>query len=191
MEGLFSSKELVRRDIEQVYKGLYIDAFTSLEQSIETLFIGLLVGNIAPNSNQVRPKVMFDSYQTARSVVYAGRPYVDWLPYEKTEDRAKIFFRGGKPFSCLSKQQISKHQLSDRQKLQRLQYVRNAIAHKSKYSVRVFENKVIDGRPINYSYEKRPAGFMRVTYRNNPAQTWYELFVSEMVDVLRTIAEFR
>ncbi len=44
MEKLLTTGAVVRRDIEQVYAGLYLEAITSLERLIENLFIGLLVG---------------------------------------------------------------------------------------------------------------------------------------------------
>jgi len=44
METLLGKGIIVRRDIEQIYNGLYLDAVCSFERFIEGLFIGLLVG---------------------------------------------------------------------------------------------------------------------------------------------------
>jgi hypothetical protein len=46
MERLLSEGAIVRRDIEKVYKGLYLDAITSFEGLVEELFLGLLVGRL-------------------------------------------------------------------------------------------------------------------------------------------------
>ena len=55
-ESLMSSHMLVRRDIEQIYKGLWLDAVCSFEQFIEQLFIGLLVGSLFHPSRDTAEK---------------------------------------------------------------------------------------------------------------------------------------
>jgi hypothetical protein len=50
MEKLFSKGAIVRRDIERVYEGLYLDTITSLENLIERLFLGLLTRRLFHNS---------------------------------------------------------------------------------------------------------------------------------------------
>jgi hypothetical protein len=64
MEKLLTTGAIVRSDIEQVYAGLYLEAITSLERLIENLFIGLLVGRIAPSSSEIVPRVSFKSDHT-------------------------------------------------------------------------------------------------------------------------------
>lgn len=134
IEYLFSKDQIVRRDVEQVYSGLYIEAITSLETYIENLFLGLLVGQIIHNSNKVIPRISFKSHIVARDVVYGGRQYVDWFPYYRTEDRANAFFRNGFPFTFLDK--------ADKGVIENIFYVRNAIAHKSNYSLKKLKKKL-------------------------------------------------
>ena len=46
MERLLSTNDIVTRDINQVYAGLYLDAVASFERLIEELFIGLASGRL-------------------------------------------------------------------------------------------------------------------------------------------------
>ncbi len=174
MEGLLSGRIIVRRDIEQVYAGLYLEAITSLEDLVENLFIGLLVGRIVHGSPRVVSRVSFQSDLVARDVVLGGRQYVDWFPYHYTERRAKAFFRNGLPFTQL--------QARDKTQIERLLYVRNAIAHKSSHAKRMFEQVVIGSLPLT-PREKTPTGFLRSTFRAAPTQTRYENLVAEMAQL--------
>lgn len=172
METLFSSGAIVRRDIEQVYAGLYMNAITSLEHVIENLFIGLLVGSLTARTTAIVPRVTFRSNSVARDVVFGGQNYVDWFPYDRTVKRAKAFFRAGMPFTSLTS--------SDKHILERLLYIRNAIAHPSSHAKHMFEEKVIGTLPLT-TREKTPMGFLRSPFRIAPYQTRYETVISEMV----------
>lgn len=174
MEWLLTEGTIVRRDIEQVYAGLYLEAVTSLERLIEDLFIGLLAGRIDRHSLGIVPRVSFKSDLVAREVVLAGRHYVDWLPYNYMEERAKAFFRNGLPFARLGK--------PDKLQIENLLCIRNAIAHKSRYSQRRFEQTIIGVLPLQ-PRERTPAGFLRSVFRIAPIQTRYENLVRQMAEV--------
>ncbi len=107
MEMLLKGRVIVRRDLEQFYEGLFMSSMTYLENWIENLFIGLLVGKIKHHSSSVVPRVSFNSDRIAGEITFGGRRYLDWLPYQKfTVKRAKAFFRNGLPFTNLDKRDI-------------------------------------------------------------------------------------
>jgi hypothetical protein len=178
MEALLSSGVINRRDIEQVYSGLYMKGITSFEYVIEALFLGLLAGRYAPASAAIVPRVDFVSDVVAREVVFSGRNFVDWFPYDFTEKRAKAFFRAGRPFTYFDG--------VEKKTLENLLYIRNAIAHPSQHAKRKFEEKVIGTLPLT-AREKSPAGFLRSPFRVAPLQTRYENSVSEMVGLARKL----
>lgn len=180
MEFLLDEGRLVRRDIEQVYAGLYLDAITSFEHFIEHLFIGLIVQSIIPASLKIIPRITFKSYGVACDVVFGGKNYVDWLPYTYTEKRAKVFFRNGFPFTQLEK--------IDKNRLEQIMYIRNAIAHKSKYSLEKFEKEVIGSLPLN-PRERTPTGFLRSIFRITPRQTRFENLVGDMAEISRKLCK--
>lgn len=177
IEQLARHRRLVRRDVEQVYSGLFLDAVTSFERHIERLFVGMLVRAIHTN-NTVTPRVQIRSHKVAREVLKGSQRYVDWLPFHYTEKRAEAFFRGGRPFTQLTDQ--------DKKQLQHLMWVRNAIAHKSAHAQRVFLQNVVSNAPIPQR-EKTPAGYLRSVFRIAPRQTQYEALIGDMVAVSRRL----
>mgnify|MGYP001568086396 CR=1 FL=1 len=178
-ENLFASKKIKRHDVEQVYVGLYLDAVVSFERFIETLFIGYLVGRIRPSSKRIVPRISFSSEKVARDVVFGGQNYVDWFPYRYTEKRAVAFYRNGLPFTGL--------QDADKKAIERLLTIRNAIAHRSSYSMRTFEKNVIGSLPLT-GRERSPAGYLRSIFRITPDQTRYENLVAEMAGIAQKLA---
>lgn len=172
MEKLLIAGSIVRRDMDLVYEGLYLDSITSFESMIENLFIGLLSGRTICGSPSVVPRITFSSNRVARDIVFGGKNYVDWIPYHHTEKRAKAFFRNGMPFTRLIK--------SDKGKIENLLYIRNAIAHKSSYSKHKFEREVIGSLPL-ITRERTPAGFLRSRFRISPVQTRYENLMTDMI----------
>jgi len=179
MEALLKSGVIVRRDIEQVYEGLFMSSITSLENWLENLFIGLMVGKITYRSCSVVPRVSFNSDRIARDVTFGERSYLDWLPYKKyTVKRAKAFFRNGAPFTNLDN--------NDMKKLEVLYIIRNAIAHKSQHSLSLFEREVIGSISITLQ-ERKPAGYLRGIFRITPSQTRYENLIAEMVSTVNKI----
>src|SRR5688572_26488899 len=102
-EELFVNGDLVRRDIEIVYSGLYMEAITSFERFIEELFMSLLCNRVAHSSKRVKTRVTFESIDLVRAMLVGERSYIDWLPYHYTIKRAKAYFKNGLPFIGLDK----------------------------------------------------------------------------------------
>lgn len=176
IERLYSQGLLVRRDIERVYEGLYLDAITSLEASIEDLFIRIITGRNLPTGVVLR--VSFRSSQVARDVMLGGdRNHLDWFPYDKTEKRAKAFIRGGRPFTQLSS--------NDKGSLTEMLTIRNAIAHKSPHARKKFQNFVSNFPLI--SREKTPAGFLRS--KINVTTTRYQFYTTEMIRIVQLLSQ--
>jgi hypothetical protein len=180
MEKLYANKIIVRRDIELVYGGLYLEAVTSFERFIESLFIKILSGKIVYSSGKVTPKVIFKSDILAFNIVHAERNYLDWFPYRLTEKRAEAFYRKGYPFTTLDKR--------DEKNLERMSYVRNVIAHKSKQSHEMFEKNVISGLSLT-TRERTPLGYLRSQYAIAPIQTRYQEIISNIGFISRKLCK--
>jgi len=173
VELLYKQDLLVRRDIERIYEGIFLDAITSTEAMLERLFIRCM---IAQDCSRAIARINVSSPTVAREVLMGGdKKYLDWLPYDKTEKRAKAFFRGGRPFTQLNS--------SHRQTLSDILIIRNAIAHKSSHAEAKF-NKMINGQPL-LPYEKTPAGYLRSKIDLNT--TRYQFYVAEMADVIHSL----
>lgn len=174
LENLFRAGKVTRLDIEQVYIGLYLDAIVSFERFVEQYFVSLLVTGrlIAPSGTT--PRVTFASSMVARDVILGGKSYVDWFPYKLTEKRANAFFRSGIPFTGLSN--------SEKNIIEDLLTIRNAIAHKSDHSISKFERSVIGNLTLPRK-ERTPPGFLRSIFRTTPIQSRYENLILEMAAI--------
>lgn len=173
IESLLVSRSLEEHDILTVYDGLFFGLFTDFEQFIEELFWGILKGKIKIDElkiNQIR-KVTISPQSEISSVLLGGQRYLDWLPYNKTIERAKIFFIDGKPFTNLTQDQ--KNDLGYYHK------IRNAIAHKSPKSQEDF-NKIIQNFPLLPS-QRTPAGYLRS--KPSGKETQYEIAAAQLIQI--------
>lgn len=179
VETAFINGHVNKKDVEKIYDGLYLNAIGSFENFIEELFFGLLSKRLSV-SKTIRPRVIFTSLQATRKVLLGTKEYLKWLPYKMTEDMAEIYFFGDTPFSSLEKKEIDD--------LQKMIWVRNAVAHKSPYAIKKFEDKVIGGLILPPS-EKNPSGFLRGYFRVSPSQTRYEDFINSIAQIVIKISK--
>lgn len=167
-----------------MYEGLFLNAYAAFEGFLEDLFIGLLIEGrgIQSSRSDIKPRISIRSHLVAREVLIGlgPRKYIDWLPIERTLDMAKIYFRGGRPFSDLS--------IIPKSNLLKCAVIRNAIAHKSQYSMNRFEEIVIGNNPV-LPQEKKPAGYLQSLFRTSPPQTRYEDLVANLLIIARTLAQ--
>lgn len=173
---------LPRPDAEQIYEALFVNTLTAFEGFLEDLFVGLLVeGNgLTTRQSAFGRRVTVRTHRIARELVFGpGRRYADWFPYDRTEERARLFFTGGRPFSSLSD--------ADRSLIERCLVIRNAIAHRSGHSRDRFEREIIGQRAL-LPRERRPAGYLRAPFRSNPPQTRYENLAAELLLLARKLA---
>lgn len=160
-KGLISSK-----DIELVYEVVFFRSFIEFEVFLEEQFIHLLCGNRLANNRKAKPVHVFQSKKLARQIIYSGRNYIDWLPYDRTVTMAKSFFRDGMPFSGLER--------VDKQLLERMRVIRNYIAHKSSHTRKLLENAINFPEHLRPS-QKRPAGYLRSSFSQSMTQCESEM----------------
>lgn len=170
-DTLLAKKLINRSDVELLYEAAYIASVTAFETLVEELFIGLLVGGLISADRSLYPRVQFKSHRVAREVVQSGRRYADWLPYDRTIDRAEVFFRGGRPFTRLDS--------DDKRLLESCLAIRHAIAHRSRYALGNFERKVLHGLTLA-PRERTPAGLLRSQFSKSPQQSRYENLVTQL-----------
>jgi len=178
MEGRLATGHIELSDIHLVYAGLYLDIFTEFESMIEDLFIGLLSGQLHSKCYNIKRRVKMQPSSMVQEVLFAGKSYLDWLPYKaRTVNRASIFFDNGKPFTLLLEQQIAN--------LDNYHAIRNALAHRSASAINKFEN-VISGMTL-LPQEKSPPGYLRSKPYASSTQTQYEIATIELVSIARRL----
>ena len=152
IEILHQEGRIAQRDIERVYEGLFMRSITTLEAFLEELFHQAVLGQSGHPKARALPRAEFRSRVVLKEFVLGPRDYVDWLPYKKLGERAKVFLRAGRPFT----------EISDGQRTQVAEWhrLRNAIAHPGEPAKTIFREKVIGERAL-LPQEKTPAGFLR------------------------------
>jgi hypothetical protein len=176
LEVLAVEKRLTRADIERAYTGAFISFFASYENAWEDLFFGLLMKRLN-HPRAVQPLVDIRSERVARSIVRGrAKGYMDWLPPERTSERAALFLGSGRPFSDVDS--------GDRAALNRYISIRNALAHESRHAILMFQRQVIAGRALPPS-ERRPAGYLRGAHALG--QTRMNLALAELTLIFRRL----
>lgn len=178
VEELVARSLLGVRDAERVYEALFLRSVVLFESLLEEVFFGLLGGSLKSPKQSVKVRVKFASDHAIRDIVFAEKDYIEWLPIRRTEDRARRFFAGGKPFTDIDD--------SMRSELKRIVLTRNSIAHRSAFSRSEFLEKVIGSASL-LPREKTPAGYLRGVFRTSPTQTRFELFAVVLSQTARTI----
>jgi len=155
MEDLVSDHQIDLDDIEEVYRGLYLNLITAFEGFLERLFFGLLDGEVESQSCCFLPDVAKGA--AARNILLIDRDYLEWLPYDHAIERAKAFFQDGCPFTFVKDEP---YEMQHRSALKKYLIIRNTIAHMSDFSREKFETNVIGDLTLT-PRERTPAGFLR------------------------------
>lgn len=180
VEVLLGAKHIGIRDMDAIYAGLFTNAITGFEAFIEELFVNLLIGNSQYNNST--PRATFKAHAVARDVILGRDQYVEWLPYERTKERAKTFFRGGRPFSMLP--------ALLEEKIKHSSIIRNALVHSSRHARLKFEQKVINSMSLAPK-ERSPIGFLRSQFRISPSQRRFEVYTQAFIDSAKFLSDYK
>lgn len=181
VEGLVRARRVPKVDLDRAYAAGYMLFYTSVERTIEQLFVGLLTGKVTLTHPGVKPVVVAPNAPTALRLVLGGRTYVDWLPFERhTKRRAEALLADGKPFTSLVK--------ADRAFLDRMSVLRNALAHRSEHSLRQFDREYIQNNPVAGGLppaQHKPIGYLRGQHAANQSRLSYQL--AEAAAIIRRL----
>lgn len=179
MESLHTKGSVTKTDLEYVYEALFLRAVTSFESYLEQLFISILLGRSNYPRGKIRVLMQARSRNSLLAILKQNDNYLDWLPYRKTEDRARLYIKDGCPFSEMSS--------ANKSLVMEIVHTRNAIAHKSDHALRTFQGKVIGSRLLLRN-EKTPAGFLRSPSRASPRQLRFEIYLAELGRIAATLS---
>ena len=173
LERLNQAGRLSNRDVTRTYEGAFLSFHTSLERHIERLFLALVMARVLPTGTETKSLVRIADHRVAHAVICGDRPYADWLPLNKTKQRASVYLSRGKPFDRLKPVDI--------QVFDRMQVIRNAVAHQSHHAIRSFRRVLIEGQGIPL-VEQSPAGYLRGSHTAGQSRLSY--LMAQGVDTL-------
>lgn len=165
------------RDLHFATEITFLRAIVAMENFLEEQLIALLVGKAYFQGQSVSTRVTVTTHRMARELVYGGRQYVDLLPYDKTEKVAKLYLTGGRPFTNLN--------ANSKRQLRQFLVIRNAIAHKSRHSLRQFNIQIIEPRPLRGSV-KSPAQYLLSAATTS--RTRLEMHLGDLLNIARLLA---
>jgi hypothetical protein len=172
METLRAEGRITLTDLHTVYEALFLRAVTSFEVFLEDLFFAILKGNANYAKARVSIRMTPSSSKALREIVHQRDKYLKWIPFSNTEERAKLYLNGGRPFSELSD--------GDKSTIKTITTIRNAIAHKGPHAIAEFKTKVIGSMAL-LPMEKRPSGFLRSN--SNPTQRRFEIYLIQLAKI--------
>jgi hypothetical protein len=178
MERLYGKKQIALRDLHSVYESLFLRSVTSFESFLEELFIAILERRVRYRAKTVTVKMKAHSSAALMEILLQGDKYLDWLPFVKTEDRARLYLVDGMPFCDLTD--------ADKGTIKKITTIRHAIAHASKHSKNEFHRTVIGNLAVLRG-ERKPAGFLRSQGRANPAQNRFETYIAELGRIAKAL----
>lgn len=171
MERLYDQGIIVTRDIESMYEALFLRAVTSFEIFLQDLLVAILKEKVRYRRGRVSIRMKVASNDALMEILLQGGKYLTWLPFNNTEDRAKLYLRDGKPFTEFTD--------GDKSMINTITTIRHAIAHKSPHAKNQFQTTVIGSRLL-LPRERSPAGFLRSPVRHTPTQNQFEVYTAEL-----------
>jgi hypothetical protein len=176
MEGLFLAGKISKRDLDAVYESLFLRAVTSFEGFLEDLFMAILERRARYSSQrEVSVRIKVTSKEALSDILRQGydRDYLNWLPFHRTETRARVYLEQGKPFSELNG--------GHRSMIQTITTIRHAIAHRSKSAMGEFERTVVASRARTLGRgERSPAGFLQSRMASRSSDNMFQVYVAEL-----------
>ncbi|HUI90616.1 MAG TPA: hypothetical protein VLX68_00075 [Chitinivibrionales bacterium] len=174
IEFLFSKKDIVLRDVNQCYHGLFLSLVVAFESYLEDAFFHIISSKSRKVKKLFKPVASFSTNNIARKIVHADKKYLDWLPYDKLKDRFDIYLECNCIFDKLDQHETTA--------LKQISIIRNSLSHCSAYSKKQFIDKVIGNNRV-LPIEKTPTGYLRSIYRSSPRETRYQLYSNYLVSI--------
>lgn len=97
--------------------------------------------------------------------------YLNWLPFDRVEERARLYLKDGRPFTRISS--------GDKAMITTITIIRNAIAHKSPHALVEFERKVMGVKTL-LPRERTPGGYLRSSASATPPVNQFEVYIGEL-----------
>ena len=167
VEDQFAQGRLQSRDVELLYASTFLSACTVWESMLEEALMEVVCGPKSSATGNYR-FAEFRSKKHFRQILLQGdKDYLSLSSLKTLVGTAALFVNEGRPFAQISEP----NQTLIRQAF----WIRNAIAHQSEHSLKVFKGKVpgADSLPPN---RRAPGPFLRSVFRASPAQRRYEIY---------------
>jgi hypothetical protein len=154
-------------DVELLYSSAFLSACARWEGFLEGSLIEASCGQASSLKGNYR-HAEFRSRSVLRNLLlFPDKDYISLPSVKHATAMASLLINEGRPFSQISE--------PNRTYIQQAGWIRNAIAHQSDFSLRIFRDKVpgVSSLPRN---RRLPGTFLRREFRTSPSQRRFEIY---------------
>ncbi|MFD9828648.1 hypothetical protein ACFWXB_14340 [Tsukamurella tyrosinosolvens] len=124
-------------ELELAAEAGLLSLHTAFEAFVRELFLQCVTGTA--DIRHVKSRLRFIPAEDVPTLIAGDRPFLEWLPVDRTVDRALIHLRSGQPFVRLwQRQEILRH-------LELMHIARNRIAHSSEQALAKYKKMISKG----------------------------------------------
>jgi len=167
LETLLNNHRVSVTDVELVYISAFLSVCARWESFMEDTIIEASCGRGSRGQARFRHVDFRSRADLRRFLLYPNKEYFSLPSLKQGIALASILVKEGRPLSKISE--------SNQTHIQQAAWIRNAIAHQSDYSLRVFRDKV-SGVTSLPQRSRRPGPFLRTVFRISPMQRRYEIY---------------
>ncbi|WPU66523.1 hypothetical protein [Peredibacter starrii] len=172
----YQKKKIFKSDLEYMYAGIFIKMTNHFEVFLENLYFGHMTNSLKGSSAPVKTFYSFKNRNLAFKIVKGEQPFIKWMPFENLVQMSQIHFKSEFPFRLLTQ--------ADKEILNRISTIRNAIAHTSPASIEKLEKKILNQTRLK-PHERNAIGYLRSSYTITPLTSRYQ----ELSDAMSVIAQ--
>ncbi len=180
IETQYARARLRVTDVELVYSSSFLSVCAQWEALLEEIIFEAVCGQMSRRRQNRRLVEIKNRAHLRALLLYPGKSYLSINGIKQAEELASLFVASGAPFSAVAAQ--------NRTYIQQAGWIRNAIAHQSKYAIERFRRDV-PGVGTLPTPKRFPGPFLRHEFRVAPAQRRYEIYFWAYQSAAREVAE--
>jgi len=175
----FSSARFKNSHFYQIVELAFLKSFLSWESFLEEAFTLYLLGQRAPSGYKPICYATPINRQHATDLLVAEARYCDWTVADRVIERAKRFFKQGKPFVTAVQPHI--HLLNN------VKTIRNAITHASDEAEEKFRG-LVRNELTYYPAAMAPGSFLMTVKPNlSPPKRYFQIYTEAIQLMVQTI----
>ena len=180
LEKHFVNHEVSVTDVELLYTSAFLSVCARWESFMEDSLVEAACGCGSRKRTNYRHAEFRSRPTLRRLLLYPDKKYVSLPSLKAAIEVASMLVNEGRPLSQISE--------ANQTYIQQAAWIRNAIAHQSDHSLRVFREKVPGVSSLPHAH-RRPGRFLRTVFRSSPAQRRYEIYFAAFKSAAKEVFE--
>jgi len=167
LEQQLADKRVSITDVELLYTSAFLSVCARWGSFLEDSLVEVSCGRTSRFRANYRLAEFRSRSALRRLLLFPDKDYISLPSLKHATALAALLVNEGRPFSQISE--------ANQTHIQQAGWIRNAIAHQSDYSLRLFRDKVPGASSLPHN-RQRPGAFLRAIFRVSPTQRRYEIY---------------